>query len=339
MLLCPVILPIGQIALFCACQDFSGTGILSTMKRIYFLIALLLSCTVSPSLGWGDRGHQYVNSLAIDLLPNSIKPFYEENRAWVVTHSIDPDLWKREYRIEAPKHFIDLDTWGNEIAQNYPSDYWLACGLLGKAAVDKNGTVPWRIAEYYGKLVNAFRKRDARGVVEISAWLGHYVGDIHVPFHAAANYDGQLSGQKGLHVRFETEMLNRQITPDDLKQNLTTRKPVRNYKSKNLVEEAFGWARESLRLTTPILDADKSAAQGGKNYDDAYYQAFGAKTRSIALSRLQEAGRQLSWLWVSAWQEAGSPALTALDTHAGEPLSAPTHDPDMVEPTPRTRRP
>lgn len=312
---------------------------LYTMKYRHLLLSLLLCCLVSPALSWGDRGHQYVNTLAIDLLPNSLKPLYEGNREWVVTHSVDPDLWKREYRVEAPKHFIDLDTWGDGIAQNYPSDYWLACGLLGKEAVDKNGTVPWRIAEYYGKLVSAFRKRDSRAIIEISAWLGHYVGDIHVPFHAAANYDGQLTAQKGIHARFETEMLNRMITPEDLKQGLATRRPMHTYKGKNLVDEAFGWAKESLRLSAAILEADKSATQNGKTYDDAYYQAFGAKARPIALSRLQEAGRQLAWLWVSAWQEAGSPPLTVADAHAGEPLNAPTHDPDMGERAPRVRQP
>lgn len=321
-------------------KKFQGTGILfSMMKTRCLLLCVLLFSAASPSLGWGDRGHQYVNSFAIDTLPPSIKPFYEENRAWIVAHSVDPDLWKRETRSEGPKHFIDLDTWGDEIAQNYPTDYWLASGLLGKEAVDKNGTVPWRIAEYYGKLTNAFRKRDARAIVEISAWLGHYVGDIHVPFHACANYDGQKTQQRGIHARFESSMVEQQITLDDIKNNPLQRRPTRALKGKVVIEEAFAWAKESLRLVNPVLEADISAKQTDSTYGDTYYKEFGAKARTIALTRLQEASRHLSLLWVSAWQEAGSPPLMALDAHAGEPLTAPTHDPDTTERAPRTRTP
>ena len=40
----------------------------------------------------------------------------------------------------------------------------------------------------------------------MSAVLAHYVADAHVPFHAVVNYDGQLTGQRGIHSRFESEL-------------------------------------------------------------------------------------------------------------------------------------
>src|SRR5690606_18469221 len=39
--------------------------------------------------------------------------------------------------------------------------------------------------------------------------LSHYVADAHVPLHAVLNYDGQLSGQRGFHSRWESQMVER----------------------------------------------------------------------------------------------------------------------------------
>ncbi len=287
-----------------------------------FLLALF-AAPASRALAWGEDGHHAINSLAVDCLPANMRPLYDANRPWISLHSVDPDLWRQGYAPEAPHHFIDLDTWGLEVAMHFPTDYWTACGLYGQAAIDKNGIVPWRIGQYYGKLIRAFKEHDAKAIVETSAWLGHYAGDIHVPFHAAANYDGQLSGQRGIHARFESVLLQRQIKPTDLKS-----RPARLLADP--VEAAFGWARESLRQTIPVLAADKEAVAQDATYGDAYYTAFGAKARPIAVRRLEEGAQDLASLWYSAWVAAGKPGLPPpADVHAGEPLDKRTHDPDM----------
>ena len=79
----------------------------------------------------------------------------------------------------------------------------------------ENGTVPWRTEEMYGNLRRAFEAYARRGsfgrfdIMHYSAWLAHYVSDAHVPFHAIVNYDGQLTGQHGIHTRFESFMFER----------------------------------------------------------------------------------------------------------------------------------
>lgn len=285
-------------------------------------VPLLLACSISAH-GWGFVGHRYANGLAVDSLPSELKPLYAANRAWIVQHAGDPDQWRNQNRAEGPKHFIDLDTWGAEVAENYPQDYWTACGLYGKEAVDKNGVVPWRIGEYYGKLIRAFKEKNAKQIIEISTFLGHYVADIHVPFHAIANYDGQLTGQKGLHARFESVMVERQIKPEDLK-------PQKASIIKHPVATAFQWAKTSMRRSEKALQADREAVAQDKAYGEPYYKIFSAQMRPLALRCLEESGRDLASLWNSAWIAAGRPALPeATDVHAGEPLDKPTHDPDQ----------
>lgn len=287
-----------------------------------FVFALLLKTL--PATAWGVVGHRYINRLAIEDLPAEMKPLFAANHDWIIQHSIDPDLWREQHRSEGPNHFIDMDTFGVSEAFTYPQEYWTACGLYGKEAIDRNGVVPWRIGQYFGKLVRAFEKKDARAIVETAAWLGHYAADIHVPFHAVANYDGQLTGQKGIHARFESVMVEKQIKFEDLK-------AVHASHLTNPVGAAFAWARASFRLSSEVLAADKEAVAKDAAYGDAYYASFGAKARAIALRRLNEGAADLASLWYSAWLQAGKPTLpTPTDVHAGELLEAPTHDPDIV---------
>ena len=296
--------------------------------RRYLLASLLLVLTTTSlhAHAWGADGHRYINRLAVDALPSSLRPLYVANRDWISQHANDPDtFWKGQSRLEGPTHFIDLDTWGAEAAGEFPQDYWIACGLYGKEAVDKNGTVPWRIGQFYGLLVHAFKQKDSKAVVEISSWLGHYVADSHVPFHAAANYDGQLSGQKGIHARFESVMVERQIKFEDLKARPAA--PL-----KDPVASAFHWIRDSLNLCGPVLEADKTAAAKDAMYGDAYYTEFGTKARPIALQRLEEGAQDLASLWYSAWLAAGKPEMPAMNMHAGQDADVPTHDPTLPMP-------
>ena len=43
-------------------------------------------------------------------------------------------------------------------------------------------------------------------ILRISAEIGHYIGDAHVPLHTTENYNGQLSGQEGIHAFWESRL-------------------------------------------------------------------------------------------------------------------------------------
>ena len=45
---------------------------------------------------------------------------------------------------------------------------------------------------------------DLNEIVRAAADLGHYLGDAHVPLHTSGNYDGQRTGQRGIHALWET---------------------------------------------------------------------------------------------------------------------------------------
>ncbi|HUR19639.1 MAG TPA: hypothetical protein VMZ90_02440, partial [Vicinamibacterales bacterium] len=169
--------------------------------------------------------------------------------------------------------------------------------------------LPWRAEEVYNRLVAAFRdigKPTAPYAADNARYamavLAHYVEDAHQPFHAALNYDGQLTNQRGVHARFETELVLR----SEKKLALAPVKPVvisgfRDYIFKTLVD--------SQALVEGILAADLKAAQGREFYDDAYFDALFKGSRATMERRLSEAASGVASAALSAWTEAGKPAL------------------------------
>ena len=119
----------------------------------------------------------------------------------IVEHAIDPDLWRTAgWEQEPPRHFLDMDAYGPYPFPNFPREQDEAIKRYGADFVVKNGQLPWRAAEIYQKLVEAFRQQapySRDNIKFFSSVLTHYVSDAHVPFHAVLNYDGQLTGQCG----------------------------------------------------------------------------------------------------------------------------------------------
>ena len=132
--------------------------------------------------------------------------------------------------------------------------------------------------------------------------LTHYVSDAHVPFHAVVNYDGQLTGQYGIHSRFETELFERyratlRVVP----------KPV--VPVSNARDFMFDTLIASFPLAQTVLDADKASIDGRELYDDHYFTLFFGKVRPILERRLSEAITGSASMIAAAWVEAGRPAL------------------------------
>lgn len=68
------------------------------------------------------------------------------------------------------------------------------------------GIVPWHINTMMYRLTDAFKTKNVERILYLSAGLGHYVGDAHVPLHTTENYNGQLTGQRGIHGFWESRI-------------------------------------------------------------------------------------------------------------------------------------
>jgi zinc dependent phospholipase C len=274
----------------------------------------LLAFAVAPTgvSAWGYEAHKTIMDKAIALLPPEIRPLFEQNRTTLIEHVIDPDLWQTAGfdNEESPHHFLDLD-WDGHGKYPYdglPRDYAAAVAKFGRDRIEKNGTLPWRVEEMYGNLRRAFESYERRGpfgrfdVLFYSAWLTHYVSDAHVPFHAVVNYDGQLTGQPGIHARFEAFLFERYR--DQWTIALKPIPAVRNPR-----DFVFGVVLAGTQLVPPILKSDLEAIGSREEYDDAYYAAFFKANRAVLERRLNEAIAASAAMIAGAWEAAGKPPV------------------------------
>jgi hypothetical protein len=290
------------------------------MRAAASLVALVLSLViVAPQRVhvWGFDPHRYIVDRAIGLLPAALKPFYAKHRAFIIEHAIDPDLWRTAgWEEEPPRHFLDMDAFGNDPRNDLPRDFDAAVAKFGRDTIMKNGVLPWRAQEIFTKLIEAFQSWTkgepwaADNVKFFSAVLAHYISDAHVPFHAVVNYDGQLTNQHGIHARFETELFQR------YRDRLTIQPPPL-VEAPNVRDFVFDVLLSSMTMVEGVLQADLIAAKhAGEFYDDVYFKEFFTRVQPTLERRLSQSIAAVASVYVSAWRRGGSPDLMAAPARA-----------------------
>jgi hypothetical protein len=283
------------------------------MRTVIAIVATLLLSVPVTLQGWGVDVHRFITRRALESLPAGVREFYVNHREFVVEHSVDPDMWRvvglgGRLGEEDPNHFLDIDGLDDPRPfANVPRDWDGYVAKYGAERANRMGRLPWRAEEVYQLLVTRFRDAGkgqgyaADNVRYLTAVLAHYVEDAHVPFHAVLNYDGQLTGQRGIHSRFETEAVLRSLKT--LKLAPVAIKPVGNIR-----DFVFEKLIEGERLVATVLDVDRQAAAGREFYDNGYYTVFVNGSRPIIERRVSEAASGVASVIVSAWIEAGKPS-------------------------------
>lgn len=271
------------------------------MKSVLRLAILLGACVLLSS--WGRDGHQVISSNAAFAFSQNGSQFL----AWsdyLADHSSDPDNRRSSDPNESPRHFIDIDNYPEFVANGKISDsYAENVAKHGEEFVIKQGTLPWATLATYDSLRSCFSRGDWNKAASFAADLGHYVADGHMPLHISANYDGQLTGNKGIHSRYESTTIRKykaQITYDV--------KPVT--KINDPKSYVFAYLYASFTLVDSVLAADNYATQkAGNTTSDEYTRLLWEKTQSFTVDLFKEASEAFASLLYSAWVEAGSPQM------------------------------
>jgi hypothetical protein len=295
------------------------------MRAASLLLALILACP-APVSAWGLDAHRFIADRMIELLPPELKPFFERRRAFVVERAIDPDMWRNVgWEEEPPNHFLDIDhpAFGPYPFKALPRDYDLAVQKFGKEFITTQGLLPWRTAEFYGRLQREFETLKQKpgqyagdNIALFAAVIAHYVADGHVPLHAVVNYNGQQTGQTGLHSRWESELFDRNRTR--LKITPAPVKPIANPR-----DFMFETLLASNRLAPNVLESDAKAVVGRQFYDDGYFEAFGAATLQVLEQRMNESITAVASMIVGAWEQAGKPVVPVESPRTPRPIPRP----------------
>ena len=291
------------------------------MKKAFVIasIALALVAAPRPAQAWGYAGHRLIMSRAIDLLPPALKPFFEHFRSEVVVRVVDPDALAHCRVGGRPEslHRLRGAGYGDFPFAALPRDYTAALEKFGRATLTRNGMLPWREAEMFGNLRRAFEEFSRKApyatsnVVLFAPVASHYVQDAHQPFHTTDNYDGQLTGNRGIHQRFERDLIEKFSN----RLRLTPAPPV---PMSNPRDTMFDLTLESYQLIDQILAADKTALADKDTYDDEYFEAFFKAMQPLLERQLSKAISATAGTITGAWEQAGRPTVTTTEPRPPE---------------------
>lgn len=292
-------------------------SILRKIIVLFFSIIILLTTG-----SWGFLAHKTEHQLAIYELPKELCSYFYKNIDYLEYNSIRPDVRRNNDPSEAPKHFIDLEAYGDSAAYKMPWNWNDAVKKYSKDTLLKYGYVPYEIIAMQKRLTNAFKQKNNDSILFYAADLGHYIEDANVPLHSSINYDGQLTNQKGLHALWETVIPEIEIN----NYNLNTKHNARYVKNK----EKAVWT--AIRRANALLpDIFKKEIEVSKNFTDAtkykienrngkevkYYSTGFAKAYAAALGntinqQLINSANMVADFWYTAWVDAGKPDISTL---------------------------
>ncbi len=285
----------------------------SLLKIIFVGTAILCS-------SWGFFAHKKINQLAVFTLPPAMAGFYKANIDYLTESAVNPD--KRRYTIpeEAPRHFIDLDDYGDSAMYKLPR-YWSdAVTKFGEDSLHLHGIVPWHIYRVYLQLKDAFLIGDPDRILRASADLGHYIGDAHVPLHTTKNYDGQLTDQLGIHGFWESRLPELYFD----QYNFFVGKAVH---ISNVQLAAWKVVMKSNDAVDSVLHLEKllfeemgdrkfnfetKGKQTIKVVSEEYARRYHEMLSGMVERQFRESVKMTGDIWFTAWVDAGQPDLKAL---------------------------
>ena len=184
------------------------------------------------------------------------------------------------------------------------------------------GIVPWWVQIMQQRLTLAFKEKNQVRILKLSAEIGHYIADAHVPLHASSNHNGQFTDQAGIHGFWESrlpELLAEKEWDFFIGKAAYISSPL-----------AFTWKRvqESALAADTVLRLEKILSKtyspdqrfafeerNGllvKQYSAAYARAYNAVLLGMVERRMRQSIYAVASFWYTAWVNAGQPDLKNL---------------------------
>ncbi len=273
------------------------------------------------SQSWGFYGHKRINRMAVFTLPPEMVTFYKSHIEFVTNHAVDPD--KRRYGVEgeAPRHYIDIDHYGEHAFDSVPKFWKAAIAKYSEDTLMAYGIVPWQIEKHYYKLLNAFKNENLDQILSYSADLGHYIADAHVPLHTTENYNGQLTGQRGIHGFWESRIP--ELKAEDYDYFVGRAKyvdsPIKS--AWKIVYDSHMGVDSVLKFEAALnkeFPQDRKYAYENRGnlmmkvYSLEYTNRYDLMIKGQVERRMRESIIMVGSLWYTAWVNAGKPNLEKL---------------------------
>ena len=306
------------------CQFLKETSL--GLRSCWLLMASLIFPVTSSS--WGFTAHRHIVDVAIAWLPLQLQPFFKYHRSWLIEHALDADLRKHTISDEKPRHYIDLDRYGppDSLGCVFPVSWSVAVDHWSEDSLMAHGIGPWHAQQVYKRLIHAFELRDSLAILRHAVDLAHYIADLNVPLHTTSNYNGQETGQKGIHSLWETQIpeqhqqtfhlvpmrdslqcvylvdMERQIWSTVL--NSHSQLPS-VFQCENEVRKQL----EGQAIDQYIVRGRARQLMRSPEFVDAYHELLDGQVQN----QMQQSIQVISSAWYSAWIDAGQPPLPTIN--------------------------
>jgi hypothetical protein len=287
-----------------------------------FLLLPVLLALQLHAYGWGFFGHRLINYHAVFLLPPEMLVLYKTQIDFLQEHSVDPDKRRYAIPVEGPRHYIDIDHYGEYPYDSLPRSWKDAVNRYTEDTLVKYGIAPWWIQIMLQRLTKAFAEKDHAKILKLSAEIGHYIADAHVPLHACSNHNGQYSNQRGIHGFWESrvpELLAEKNWDFFIGRAGYINNPLQ-FTWKRVLESAA--ASDSVLRFEKVLSArygsDKKYAFEERNglmvrqYSMAYTIDYNHSLDNMVERRMRQSIFAVASFWYTAWVNAGQPDLKGL---------------------------
>lgn len=281
------------------------------MKRFSLFFTASIAILILSS--WGGTGHYIISLEAIRSFNSEMIQFLDWGN-YLAGHASDADNRKSTDPSEAPKHYIDIDNYpGFQTNQQIPFTFTDAVNTYGYSFVIDNGILPWATKTTYDSLVLALKDLRVERAKQLAADLGHYVADGHMPLHLTKNYNGQLTGNTGIHSRYESTMINSHAD------EFYNSEPRQINYIQDIQQYIFDYIIFNYRYVDSTIKADDYAKSINPDYNSQQYKdALWQKTKGFTMQLFANASQRLAELIFSAWIDAGSPSVTITPTETVE---------------------
>ncbi|MER3498316.1 MAG: S1/P1 Nuclease [Chitinophagaceae bacterium] len=290
------------------------------MKRLFLFAFSLL--VFQKCFCWGFYAHRKINNYAVFLLPPQMLLLYKPHADFIAEHAVDPDMRRYAVAEEGPRHFIDIDHYGKYPFTELPEKWNDAVAKFSEDTLQAYGIVPWWIQTMLYKLTDAFKEKNQAKILKLSAELGHYIADAHVPLHANSNHNGQFTNQKGIHGFWESrvpELLAEKEWDFFIGKAEYIKNPGEFIWQKVLESAAAADTVLSFeRELTAKFPPDQKFSFENRNgvtirqYSSAFTKAYNEMLKGMIERRMRQAIFAVASFWYTAWVNAGEPALTQL---------------------------
>ncbi len=297
-------------------------------KFSIFILAGFLVLAGGIAFAWGSWGHKHISRAAVFSLPDGMRTFYYNHIDYITESAVVPDLRRPllNDKNESPRHFIDIEDFGNIPIDSFPKTMDEAKTKYDSKFLEKAGILPWYLEDLMGKLTRAFKSKNKSEILFLSSEISHYIADAHMPLHTSSNYNGQQTGQKGVHSLWES------MLPPIFGSSYDFHTASPQYIN-DITGYTWKMISQSHSLVAPLLAAEKSVrkkfdtttmykrdARGNMVlfynnpvFSDDYCVAFNEALGNMVEQQLRLSIYDISCYWYTAWVNGGKPDLSKLD--------------------------